>query len=125
VDPPTLEAIRDGRIEIVAGVEALDPRGVHLADGAYVRPDAIVAATGYANGLAPLVGHLGVLDEHGAPLVVDGEAAPGLRFVGYQVYPGQLGHFGVEARRTARAIARSGRRRPRLARPEPAIAFSS
>src|SRR4051794_32367716 len=42
VDPPTLEAIRDGRIEIVAGVDALDSHGVHLADGAYIRPDAIV-----------------------------------------------------------------------------------
>src|SRR3954451_22721947 len=121
VDRPTVEAIRDGRIEIVAGVEALDAEGVHLADGAYIRPDAIVCATGYSSGLEPLVGHLGVLGERGGPRVTDGEAAPGLRFVGYEVYPGQLGHLGVEARRAAKAIARGERRRARAMRPEPAI----
>jgi cation diffusion facilitator CzcD-associated flavoprotein CzcO len=121
VDPPTIEAIRDGRLEIVAGVDALDRHGVRLADGAYLRPDAVIAATGYTTGLEPLVGHLGVLDEHGAPRVVDGEAAPGLRFVGYVIHPGQLGHFGAEARRAARAIKRAAPRRPAPLRPEPAV----
>jgi cation diffusion facilitator CzcD-associated flavoprotein CzcO len=124
VDPPTIEAIRDGRLEIVAGVEALDPRGVHLADGEHIRPDAVIVATGYASGLEPLVGHLGVLDENGAPHVVDGEAAPGLRFVGYEIYPGQIGHFAVEARRAARAIKRAARRRPATVRPEPEPAMA-
>ena len=125
VDPATVEAIRDGRIEIVAGVQALDERGVHLADGAYIRPDAIVAATGYSSGLEPLVGHLGVLGERGGPRVTVGEAAPGLRFVGYAVYPGQLGHFGVEARRAAKAIARASRRPVARPVPEPAIATTT
>ena len=55
------------RIEIVAGVESLDETGAGLADGARIEPDAVIAATGYRRGLEPMVGHLGVLDDDGAP----------------------------------------------------------
>jgi len=113
VDPPVIEAIRERRIEIVAGVASLDAAGVQLADGSRVEPDAVVAATGYRTGLEPLVGHLGVLDEQGAPLVVDGEAAPGLRFLGYIARPGLFGRFGEEARYAARAIAKRPSAAPR------------
>jgi cation diffusion facilitator CzcD-associated flavoprotein CzcO len=107
VDKPVLEAIKDGRIEIVSGVESLDETGVRLADGERVAPDAVIAATGYRTGLEPLVGHLGVLDERGEPHVRHGdEAAPGLRFVGYVPRPAMLGYMGREARRAARAIGR-------------------
>ena len=40
-----------------------------LADGTRLPPDAVIAATGYTTGLAPMVGHLGVLDDRGRPLV--------------------------------------------------------
>jgi putative flavoprotein involved in K+ transport len=107
VDKDMLEAIRDRRIEIVAGVEALDETAVTLADGARIEPDAVIAATGYRCGLEPLVGHLGVLNERGVPRAVLGEAAaPGLRFIGYVPRPAQLGLLGGEARRAAKAIAR-------------------
>jgi cation diffusion facilitator CzcD-associated flavoprotein CzcO len=107
VDREVVEAIKDRRIEIVPGVRALDATGVELADGARVEPDAIIAATGYSCGLEPLVGHLGVLDERGVPRTVGGgEAAPGLRFIGYVPVPGQIHRVTVEARRAARAIAR-------------------
>ena len=125
VDPEVIDAIRARRIEVVHGVEALDATGARLAGGGRIAADAIVAATGYRCGLEPLVGHLGVLDDRGAPLVVGGrEAAPGLRFVGYVPIPGQIRQVRAEARRAAREIsagrARSwpGRRRP--PRPAPA-----
>jgi putative flavoprotein involved in K+ transport len=106
VDKAWLQAIRDGRIEIVGGVESLDGTGVRLADGTRIEPDAVIAATGYRRGLEPLVGHLGVLAEDGAPrAVAAAPAAPGLRFVGYVPIPGQIAHMGREARRAARAIA--------------------
>jgi putative flavoprotein involved in K+ transport len=106
VDKHVIQAIKDRRIEIVAGVESLDETGALLADGARIEPEAIIAATGYRCGLEPMVGHLGVLDADGVPLVVDaGEAAPGLRFIGYMPLPAQLRHSGRLARRAAKTIA--------------------
>jgi cation diffusion facilitator CzcD-associated flavoprotein CzcO len=108
VDKEVIQAIRDRRIEIVAGVESLDEAGVTLADRTRIEPDAVIAATGYRPGLEPLVGHLDVLNERGAPHVPQGqEAAPGLRFVGYRPLPAHIGHMGREARRAARDIAAS------------------
>jgi hypothetical protein len=105
VDKETIQAIRDRRIEIVAGVEALDKTAVELADGSRIEPNAVIAATGYRCGLEPLVGHLDVLDERGVPRAVLGEpAAPGLRFIGYLPLPAHLGRMGGEARRAAKAI---------------------
>ena len=52
-----------------------------------------------------MVGHLGVLDERGLPRVRSGEAAPGLRFIGYLPRPGQIGRMGEEAAAIADAIA--------------------
>ena len=106
VDHEWIDAIKDGRVEVVAGVEAFDDSGVSLADGSRVEPDAVVAATGYSCDLESLVGHLDVLDGRGVPRVVGGEAvAPGLRFVGYYPRPAQLGYLGGEAKVAARGIA--------------------
>src|SRR3954470_9564572 len=105
IDKQTLDAIRDRRIEIVRSVEALDEHAVHLADGSRLEPDAVIAATGYRTGLEPLAGHLGVLDERGVPLVLHGEAAPGLRFIGYLPRPAHIGLMGKDARRAAAEIA--------------------
>ena len=110
VDSEVLDAIRERRIEIVAEVESIDGALVELADGDRIAPDAIIAATGYRRGLEPLVGPLGMLDETGAPLVTAGEAAPGLRFVGYIPRPAQLGLMGKEAAAAARGIAARRRR---------------
>jgi cation diffusion facilitator CzcD-associated flavoprotein CzcO len=117
VDREWIEAITDGRVTVVAGVEALDESAVVLADGERIAPDAVIAATGYRRGLEPLVGHLGVLDEHGAPRALRGEeAAPGLRFVGFVPRPAMLGLFGAEARTAAKGIATQLRpaRRPAI-----------
>ena len=110
VDTATIDAVRDGRIEIVAGVEDLDEAGVALADGTRVEPDAVVAATGYRPALEPLVGHLEVLDERGLPRATGpDEVAPGLRFVGFVHVPAHLRAMGLEGARAAKAIARAQR----------------
>ncbi len=107
VDMEVIDAIKAGRIEVVRGVASLDETGVALADGARVEPDAVICATGYSRVLEPLVGHLGVLDEHQMPRARGATpAAPGLRFIGYVPRPGGLGYMGKESRRAARAIAR-------------------
>jgi hypothetical protein len=106
VDKETIQAIKDRRIEVVAGVGSFDRTGVTLADGTSIEADAVVAATGYRSGLEPLVGHLEVLDRHGVPLAREREAAmPGLRFVGYVPRPAHIGYIGGEAKRVATAIA--------------------
>jgi hypothetical protein len=113
VDAEVLQAIRDRRIEIVGAVEGFDESGVLLAGGERIEPDAVIAATGYRTGLDAFVGHLGVLDEHGAPRAIRGAAAPGLRFVGYDPRPAQLRYAGREAARAAKAIARTTQPVPR------------
>lgn len=107
VDKQVIDAIREGQIEVVAGVESLDPTGVRLADGLRIEPEALICATGYRRALEPLVGHLGVLDERGVPRAVGGKpAADGLRFIGYVPRPGGLGYMAKEAKRAAVAITR-------------------
>ncbi|MGE2712930.1 flavin-containing monooxygenase [Mycolicibacterium litorale] len=105
--------IRDGRIEVVAAVESFDAADVVLADGRTVRPDVVIGATGYRHGLEPLVGHLGVLDEEGAP-VVNGlpGAAPGLWFAGYEEpLIGPLQSFRLQAGPLAEDVGRFVRAR--------------
>ncbi|MGH3522468.1 MAG: flavin-containing monooxygenase, partial [Mycobacterium sp.] len=62
-----VDAVRAGRVEVVAAVSALESDRVILADGQAVAPQVIIAATGFSTDLDGLVGHLGVLDEHGNP----------------------------------------------------------
>jgi cation diffusion facilitator CzcD-associated flavoprotein CzcO len=110
VDKDVIKAIKDRRIEIVAGVESLDEGGVGLADGERIEPEAVIAATGYRCGLEPVVGHLGVLNEKGVPQPPTGdEAAPGLRFIGFLPRPAHIGLIAREATRVAEAIAGSAK----------------
>ena len=109
LDVGFVEAVRGGRIEIVPAVADLAGSEVLLADGTRISPEAVVAATGFRPGLEPIVGHLGVLDEHGTPVVHGGTthpAAPNLYFVGLTFeLSGLLREAGKEARRAAAAIA--------------------
>lgn len=100
-------AVRDRRVEVVPGVDAFQPDGVVLADGSVIHPEAVIAATGFSTGLEPLVGHLGVLDVSGRPVVHNEHVdprAPGLHFVGYRLF---LGGMLFEAGRAGRAVARA------------------
>ncbi|MFC4327575.1 flavin-containing monooxygenase [Streptomyces andamanensis] len=110
-DVGLIEAVRTGRVEITAAVDGFEDGEVVLADGERIRPDAVIAATGYARGLEPLVGHLGVLDERGRPVVTGARApagAPGLYFTGFtNPISGMLRELALDARKIARAAARS------------------
>jgi putative flavoprotein involved in K+ transport len=121
VDGEVVDAIREGRIQVVPAVESLDEENVWLADGGQIKPDDVIAATGFRRGLESMVGHLGVLDETGAPIATVREAAPGLRFVGYLPRPGQVGLMGAEARAAARGIAAGRRGRATRRRSAPAL----
>jgi putative flavoprotein involved in K+ transport len=62
-----VDAVRSGRVEVVAAVASVDSERVILDDGTAVKPEVIVAATGFSTDLDGLVGQLGVLDEDGDP----------------------------------------------------------
>jgi putative flavoprotein involved in K+ transport len=102
--------LKAGRIEIVAAVEGFDGPSVILADGTRIEPDTVIAATGYRRGLEPVIGHLGVIDGDGKPLVARGRdhpSAPGLFFNGYRSdLSGQLRLMRLDARAIARAVKR-------------------
>ena len=107
VDMDVIDAIRDGSIEVVATVDAFEGSKVVLVDGSRLDPDAAILATGYVRGLEPLVGHLGVLDERGKPVVIgEKPAAEGLRFLGYLIRPSFIGYIGKLSRRMAKRIDR-------------------
>lgn len=109
-DDGFIDELKAGRIEIVAAVTGFDGAEVLLADGSRIEPDAVIAATGYRRGLDDLVGHLGVLDDHGMPVVKRGEQhpnAPGLYFNGYEAdLSGQLRLMRFGARRIAADVKR-------------------
>ncbi len=110
LDHGFVREIRAGRISVVAAVTALDGDSVRLADGSTVRPDAVICATGYRPGLEGMVGHLGVLNGRGQPVVRGATPLAGvgrLFFVGVSVQlGGQIREIGMEARAVANAIQR-------------------
>lgn len=113
LDTGLVKAVRQRRVRPVSAVESFDGDVVLLADGERLRPDAVIAATGYRRGLEGLVGHLGVLDGQGRPLVHGRDthpAAPGLRFTGYtNPISGMLREVARDAPKIAAAIAREAR----------------
>ncbi|WP_434091394.1 flavin-containing monooxygenase [Streptomyces bluensis] len=119
-DVGLIDAVRNGRVEIVAAVEGFEGGKVVLADGDRIEPEAVVAATGYRRALEGLVGHLGVLDERGKPVVHGARTpknAPGLYFTGFtNPISGMLRELALDAQKIAKAVARQGgaeRRPPR------------
>jgi putative flavoprotein involved in K+ transport len=111
VDMGFLDAVKSGQVAIVAAVTGFDREAVRLADGTTMTPDAVIAATGYRHGLAPLVGHLGVLGEDGRPTVRGPQthsAAPNLWFSGFtNPVSGMFRELGIDAKRIARAVAKA------------------
>jgi putative flavoprotein involved in K+ transport len=107
LDVGIVDAVRRGRVQVVAAVERFDGADVVLADGSRVAPDAVIAATGFRAGLDGLVGHLGVLGPRGLPLETDGTPAlPGLWFVGFvPTLGGQLREGSIAAGKVAAAVA--------------------
>ena len=107
LDVGIVDAVRHGRVQVVAAVESFDGADVVLADGSHVTPDAVIAATGFRAGLDSLVGHLGALGPRGLPTKTDGEPVlPGLWFVGFvPTLGGQLREGSIAARKVAQGVA--------------------
>ncbi|WP_221358621.1 flavin-containing monooxygenase [Streptomyces beigongshangae] len=118
LDHGFVDAVRSGQVEPVAAVQAFDGPYVILADGTRLRPDTVIAATGYRPDLLDLVGSLGVLDDEGRPLAVGAQAhpaAPCLHFAGYtNPLTGVLRQAGIEARAIAHALRREKARATRF-----------
>lgn len=112
-DVGLIDAVKRGRVVPVAAVESFDEDAVALADGTRVTPDAVIAATGYRRALEPLVGHLGVLDGRGRPVVHGARTpkqAPGLYFTGFtNPISGMLRELARDAEKIAKRVARKGR----------------
>jgi len=98
--------VRSRRVRPVGAVQSFTATSVLLADGTSVRPDAVIAATGYATGLRDLFEDASLFDETGVPRAHGGAAArPGLYFMGYDVtLGGMLRQVAIESRLVARAI---------------------
>ena len=106
VDKEVIDAIRRRSITVVPTIERFHQDGVRLIDGRRLTIDAVICATGYRHGLEPLVGHLGVLDDHGLPPAEATEpVAPGLWFIGFQSRPGLIAYVARRSRRLADRIA--------------------
>lgn len=113
IDNGFVAALKAGRVSVVPEVERFEPRRVVLAGGRALRPDTVLAATGYSPGLETLVGHLGVLDDKGVPCFNGPETraeVPGLWFLGMK--PRLAGNFQsacTDSRALARQIAEAER----------------
>lgn len=87
MDSGFVDAVKRGQIEVVGPVQGFDGPDVVLASDQRVRPDAVIAATGYETGLQALVGSLGVVRDDGEPAVRGGGTAPharGIYFAGFR-----------------------------------------
>src|SRR6202048_4098350 len=101
-----IDAVRAGRVEVVAAVLAVESDRVILADGTSVAPEVVIAATGFSTDLDGFVGHLGILDEHGNPRGgFASHCGDGMFAIGYGIPPnGPLRAI----RRSATPLAREG-----------------
>lgn len=109
-DVGLIDAVRQGKVEVVAAVEGFEDGKVILADGSRISPDAVIAATGYTRSLEGLVGHLGVLDGRGKPVVHGSRtpgSAPGLYFTGFtNPISGMLRELAIDAEKIAKVVAK-------------------
>jgi putative flavoprotein involved in K+ transport len=110
LDVGLVAMVKRRKVEVVAALDGFDGRDVLLGDGSRIQPDAVIACAGYARGLEPLVGHLGLVGERGRPIVHDEKThpdAPRLHFIGYtNPISGMFREFGIVSKKIARAIAR-------------------
>ncbi|MFL5895255.1 MAG: flavin-containing monooxygenase [Thermoleophilaceae bacterium] len=114
LDVGLVPLLKEGKVEIVAAVDGFDGPNVLLADGKRIRPEAVIAGTGFRRGLEPLVGDFGIIEPSKGRPVVHGDKehpnAPGLHFIGYtNPVSGMLREIAIDARKIARHIARSRR----------------
>ena len=113
IDVGLIEALQSGSVHVVPAVVGFDETRVLLDGIDPIEVDAVIAATGYRQGLEKLVGHLGVLDERGRPRGHGSHPppdAPGLYFTGYtNPISGMFRELRIDAKRIARSVARERR----------------
>ncbi|MEV6538588.1 NAD(P)/FAD-dependent oxidoreductase [Streptomyces sp. NPDC051665] len=113
-DVGLIDAVRKGRVEIVPAVESFEDGKVVLAGGDRIGPGTVIAATGYVRSLEQLVGHLGVLDARGKPVVNGARTpkdAPGLYFTGFtNPISGMLRELAIDAEKIAKTVAKETRK---------------
>ena len=106
IDVGLIDALRAGKITVVAAVESFTADAVQLADGTSVTADVVLVATGFQRGLEPLVGHLDAVAPGGRPRINADEqlpGLPGLYFLGYSnPITGNIRQVGIDARKIAR-----------------------
>ncbi|MFP3921576.1 MAG: flavin-containing monooxygenase [Dichotomicrobium sp.] len=102
IDDGFVAALKKGWVSVVPAVTRFDRADVVLVDGRKLRPDVVIAATGYTPGLEDMVGHLDALDDSGIPRMNGAEAErelPGLWFLGMR--PRLFGNFHAAFRESA------------------------
>jgi putative flavoprotein involved in K+ transport len=108
IDVGFLSQLKAGRISVVPGLDSFEGAEV-ISGGHRLKPDAVIAATGYSHGLEAMVGHLGVLDSGGRPACYAPAShpnTPGLLFIGYSnPITGNLREIARDARRVGRVLA--------------------
>jgi indole-3-pyruvate monooxygenase len=107
IDVGTVSRVRSGEIGLRPGIERFAREDVQFVDGTARRYDAIILATGYRPGIAPLLAQLGVaLERSGCPRGISDRTTPGLYFVGFRTPPtGHLRQIAIDAKQVAGAIA--------------------
>ncbi|MEV7618438.1 NAD(P)/FAD-dependent oxidoreductase [Streptomyces sp. NPDC089799] len=115
-DVGLIAAVRARKVVPVAAVESFEGDSVVLADGSRITPDVVIAATGYRRALEGLVGHLGVLDGRGRPVVHGSRTspnAPRLYFTGFtNPISGMFREMALDAERIAKRIAKPNSKTP-------------
>jgi cation diffusion facilitator CzcD-associated flavoprotein CzcO len=106
--------IKRGLIEIVPAVESFTADEVLLADGGGVKPQAVIAATGFTRGLAELFDDEGIVGADEEPHATNAKpAADGLWFAGFaEPLEGPLRYIRLHAGPVAAAVADHLSRRP-------------
>ncbi|HMC37516.1 MAG TPA: NAD(P)/FAD-dependent oxidoreductase [Actinomycetota bacterium] len=119
LDVGLVRLLKERRVRVVPALEGFDGAGVRLAGGKMIRPDAVIAATGFRRGLEELVGEHGLVAARGRPVAHGDRAdpnAPNVYFIGFtNPLSGNLREIGIDARRMARAVARATGSRARSA----------
>lgn len=110
IDLGTLDQIKAGHIKVVPGIAQVGAKTVRFTDGTELPFDAIILATGYRPGLAPMLGDdlsAQTLNERGYPksLWFDDPALRGLYFLGYTTpLTGVIYNLNLDSERIARHI---------------------
>ena len=106
IDVGVADAIRAGRVEVVAGVGGFIDGDVLLAGGRRLRVDAMIAGTGFQRRLEAIAGHLGVVGPTGAPSVRGAKTSPSAPHLYFLGYDNSTRGLIFEIARGAAAIAR-------------------